>query len=278
MIQQKDSKSVRYIEYHKLDIKYLKDYQHKHGYFPLFSQVLIETRTDCNNHCNFCPHAFNHKPFGRMTWECYTHIIDQLAEIGYNGRIALMLSNEPLLEERMEEMIIYAKNKSPRFFLDITTNGMLLTLKKLDCFFKLGLDNVNINDYRDDRDSYPNRWSTFVQPIYDAYYNNPKVSFQKRRKDEALPNYGGNIPQNFEKSGLGFCNYPFRKLTIAYNGDILLCCDDFMYATCFGNVMNDSLIDCWNSKKLNTIRFSLLDNKRIGLCSSCNDVQKYSVF
>ena len=44
-----------------------------------------------------------------MTWECYTTIIDQLASIGYNGRVALMLSNEPLLEERLEDMIKYAK-------------------------------------------------------------------------------------------------------------------------------------------------------------------------
>lgn len=48
-------------------------------------------------------------------------IIDQLSDINYNGRIALMLSNEPLLEDRMEDMIVYARQKSPRFFLDMTT-------------------------------------------------------------------------------------------------------------------------------------------------------------
>lgn len=189
-----------------------------------------------------------------------------------------MLSNEPLLEERMEDMIIYARQKSPRFFLDMTTNGILLTVEKLDRFFKLGLDNININDYRGDRDKYPDKWSSFVNPIYEAYYNNPKVSFQKRRTDEVLPNYAGNIPQVFNPDDFGFCNYPFRKLTIGYTGNILLCCDDFLYDTNFGNVMVDNILDCWNNPDIEEIKFSLLEGKRISICSRCNDYQDYNVY
>lgn len=278
MIQQKDNKSVRATISHETDVVKIKDYYEVHGHFPIFRQVLIETRTDCNNHCKFCPHAFNKKTLGIMSWECYKKIIDQLSDINYNGRIALMLSNEPLLEERMEEMIVYARQKSPRFFLDMTTNGTLLTVDKLDKFFKLGLDNININDYRSDRDKYPEKWSKYIEPIYSAYWNNPKVSFQKRKTDETLPNYAGNIPQKFNPKEFGFCNYPFRKLTIAFNGDILLCCDDFMYNTFYGNVQKDKLIDCRNNPELNKIRLSLLNNNRIGLCERCNDFQDYNTY
>lgn len=278
MIQQKDNKSVRATISHETDVVKIKDYYKVHGHFPIFRQVLIETRTDCNNHCKFCPHAFNKKTLGIMSWECYKQIINQLSDINYNGRIALMLSNEPLLEERMEEMIVYARQKSPRFFLDMTTNGTLLTVDKLDKFFKLGLDNININDYRSDRDKYPEKWSKYIEPIYSAYWNNPKVSFQKRKTDETLPNYAGNIPQKFNPKEFGFCNYPFRKLAIAFNGDILLCCDDFMYNTFYGNVQKDKLIDCWNNPELNKIRLSLLNNNRIGPCERCNDFQDYNTY
>lgn len=44
-------------------------------------------------------------------------IIDQLSDINYNGRIALMLSNEPLLEDRMEDMIVYARQNHLVSFL-----------------------------------------------------------------------------------------------------------------------------------------------------------------
>ena len=111
MIQQVNNSSVRFSEIHTSDIDYLKKYYHDNGKFPMFKQVLIETRTDCNNHCPFCPHAFNDKSLGVMTWECYTKIIDQLCDIHFNGRVALMLSNEPLLDERLLDMIKYAKGK-----------------------------------------------------------------------------------------------------------------------------------------------------------------------
>lgn len=278
MIQQINNKSVRCVETHKSDIEFLKNFYSVHNHFPIFQQVLIETRTDCNNHCSFCPHAFNKKSLGVMEWNCYTTIIDQLCEIGYNGRVALMLSNEPLLDDRLENMIVYAKSKSQRLFLDITTNGRLLTVELVDNLFRLGLDNININDYRGDRDKYPEKWSPNIASIYVAYGNNPKVNFKLRRLDEILPNYAGNIPQTFNKEEFGFCNYPFRKLAIAYNGNVLLCCDDFMYDSCFGNVMNEELIDCWNKTEMNDIRLKLLENKRVGLCEKCNDFQEYNVF
>lgn len=278
MIQQVNSMSVRGGEFHKTDIAFLKNHYASHGHFPLFKQVLIETRTDCNNHCPFCPHAFVKKELGVMSWDCYTSVIEQLVSIGYNGRVALMLSNEPLLESRLEDMIVYAKHRSQRFFLDITSNGRLLTVEKMDKLFSLGLDNININDYRSDRDKYPEKWSSNIESLYKAYGNNPKVYFKKRRLDEKLPNYAGNIPQTFNKDDYGYCNYPFRKLTIAYNGNVLLCCDDFVYETCFGNVMEDSLVDCWNHPSMEEIKKSLLENKRISICERCNDFQEYNTF
>lgn len=278
MIQQKSNQSVRATAEHIDDIRFLKEYYVENGIFPMFKQVLIETRTDCNNHCPFCPHAFVNKPLGIMEWECYTTIIDQLCAIGYNGRIALMISNEPLLDNRLKDMIVYAKKHSPRFFLDITTNGLLLSPNMLDELFDVGLDNVNINDYRGDRDKHPNKLSNNLVDVYAAYGNNPKVSFVKRRFDESLPNYAGNIPQAFNTEEYGFCNFPFRKLIVSYQGGILLCCNDFMYNTYFGNVMKDNLLDCWNHPELNSIRGELLNNNRTGLCLRCNDSQDYNAF
>ena len=278
MIQQSNNRNIRKQPSTSGDIPYLTEYYKKNGTFPVFQQVLIETRTDCNNHCPFCPHNFQRKKLNVMTWDCYCKIIDDLVEMDYNGRIALMISNEPLLDERLPEMIKYARAKSPRLFLDITTNGTLLSLEKVDYLLAIGLDNININDYRGDRALNPDKISSNLIPIVSAYSNNPKITLQKRSFSEKWPNYGGNIPQEFESTEYGFCNFPFRKLTIAYNGDVVLCCDDFMYATSFGNVMTRRLIDCWNDSAFNDYRMALLNNERIGLCQRCNDHQDYSVF
>lgn len=278
MIRQTGNKTIRKRETHTNDIEYLKRYFVEYGHYPVFQQVLIETRTDCNNACPFCPHQFNKKELGVMSWECYTHIIDQLVTFGYNGRVALMVSNEPLLETRLFEMIKYAKKKSPRLFLDITTNGKLLNLEMIDRLFEVGIDNINVNDYRGDRDVYPDKLSGHLPEILEAYSNNPKLTIQRRRLDEVLPNYGGNIPQEVNEVLPEFCNFPFRKLVISYDGNVVICCNDFLNKTSFGNVMTKTLMECWNDKKYNTYRDALLESRRIGFCSKCNDSQNYSVY
>lgn len=282
MIQQTNNKNARKIQDTLLadsDVDFLKEYFEKNGQYPLFQQVLIETRTDCNNNCPFCPHHYNDKPLGIMNWDTYKLIIDDLVNIGFSGRVALMVSNEPLLEERLMDMIDYVKSKTTRLFLDITTNGKILTLDWVDRLFSHGLDNLNINDYRGDRELYPEKISSNLITILEAYNNNPKLTIQKRSFDEKLPNYGGNIPQESSMdSERSFCNFPFRKLVIDYSGKIILCCNDFMSETCMGNIHDKSLIDCWNESVFNQYRDSLLNHERIGLCSKCNDGQNYNVF
>ena len=51
------------------DELYLQDYYAKFNEFPLFSQVLIETRTDCNKRCSFCPQSFYKRPVKSMKWD-----------------------------------------------------------------------------------------------------------------------------------------------------------------------------------------------------------------
>jgi radical SAM protein with 4Fe4S-binding SPASM domain len=260
------------------DKQYLQNYYAQFKTFPLFSQVLIETRTDCNKRCSFCPQSFYKRTVESIKWSVYKKIIDSLAEIGFAGRIALLVSNEPLLEHRLLKMIKYAKKKSPRFFLDITTNGVLLSMEKLDELFSAGLDNININDYRNDRETEPDKISENLIEIVEKFRSNPKVSYNARSANEVLPNYAGVIPQDYDAQDYGFCNFPFRKLVFSVNGDVLLCCNDFKQETNFGSIITDSILSIWNSPKLNAFRLSLLDDKRIGLCKKCNDKQTYSIF
>jgi len=260
------------------DKQYLQNYYAQFKTFPLFSQVLIETRTDCNKRCSFCPQSFYKRTVESMKWTVYKKIIDSLAEIGFAGRIALLVSNEPLLEHRLLKMIKYAKKQSPRFFLDITTNGVLLSIAKLDELFSAGLDNININDYRSDREIEPDKISNNLIEIVENFRSNPKVTYNVRSSNELLPNYAGVIPQDYNAQDYGFCNFPFRKLVFSVNGDVLLCCNDFKQETNFGSIISDSILSIWNSPKLNAFRLSLLDDKRIGLCKNCNDKQTYSIF
>jgi radical SAM protein with 4Fe4S-binding SPASM domain len=261
------------------DIKYLKNYYRANSRFPLFNQVLIETRTDCNQKCKFCPQYYNKKQLGVMSWNIFTTIINQLSEINFSGRLALFLSNEPLLEDRLFNMIEYIRKKNSNIFIDITTNGVLLDEKMITDLFSCGLDNIIINDYRPDREIYPNKISKNLIPIVEKFRFNPKFNYVHRSTNENLSNYAGNTKQNQNSNNsLGFCNFPFRKLTISYKGNVLLCCNDYLYQTNFGNILDKNIIDIWYSDEYNHYRHNLLNNNRIGLCEKCNQIQEYSIY
>lgn len=277
MYIEQDGKAHRKIKNINDDIEYLQNFFLQNEHFPLFSQVLLETRTDCNLSCRFCP-QYHHKRRNQvMDWSVYTKIIDELHSIGFGGRIAFFMTNEPLLEERLINMIQYARQKSQRFFLDITTNGVLLNVAIVDTLFGAGLDNININDYRGDRVKHPNKLSKNLIEIYNTFKHNPKISFYYRSNKEILSNYAGIINQEDDKI-YGFCNFPFRKLSISSDGNVILCCNDYLYTTNFGSVTERSLSEIWQDKALNQYRLSLLSNKRINLCDGCNQVTQYSAF
>ena len=260
------------------DIEYLKKYFVDNGNYPMFSQVLLETRTDCNRKCKFCPQAHFSRPLKSMDWDVFTKVIDELAEMEFSGRVAMYMTNEPLIEPRLMEMIKYARNKSARIFIDITTNGKNLSSKLLDEFFLSGLDNININDYRSDRKSSPDKISKSLEKTIGDFKSNPKVTYNKRSTVEVLSNYAGTIKDSNRKPLSAFCNYPFRKLAISAEGNIILCCNDYTYKTNFGNVVSESLSNIWNSEALNNYRNNLLNGIRDGICNGCDEYQNYSVF
>lgn len=252
-------------------IKYYKDYYKRHKKFPLFSQVLVETRTDCNMRCSFCPQSFKQREFKEMEWPTFAKIIKNLVDIGFSGRIAFFITNEPLLDERLVDMIGYARKASPRFFLDLNTNGNLLTLEITDQLFAAGLDNINIEDYRPDREEYPNQLSSNIEEISNTYRYNPKITYHYRSTKSILSNRAGNVVKKTPNDNINsFCNYPFRKIAISPYGDVVLCCMDYMYEVKLGNVVDNKLENIWHSDEINKYRFMLLKKRRKFFCSRCD--------
>ncbi len=259
------------------DIQACQDYYKANGRFPLFQSVSIETRTDCNRRCTFCPQADHQRDFIEMEWPVFERIIANLAEIGYAGRIALFITNEPLLDPRLVDMIRYAKRVSPAFELDINTNGNLLTLQKVEELLSAGLDKIKVEDYRADRENFPEKLSKNLEEIARVYAGHPNISIHARSTKETLSNRGGHVEngrQNLFRHS--FCSYPFRKMNISPNGDVVLCCMDYLYEAKFGNVMERRLEEIWNSEALNQRRFMLMAKNRKGLCAGC-DFSEYPV-
>ncbi|MFC1992465.1 radical SAM/SPASM domain-containing protein [Chloroflexota bacterium] len=68
------------------------------------------------------------------------------------------------------------------------------------------------------------------------------------------------------------CHVPFYEMNVLFNGDVLICGEDWSRTTVVGNATTQSLKEIWNSKKINEIRRLLLRKRfqELGSCKECS--------
>lgn len=75
------------------------------GSLDFFSIIEIETITECNRKCVYCPNYQYDRGKHLMSEKCYKKIIDELAGIGFRGRVSPHFYGEPLLDKRLPDLI-----------------------------------------------------------------------------------------------------------------------------------------------------------------------------
>ncbi len=73
------------------------------------------------------------------------------------------------------------------------------------------------------------------------------------------------------------CFLPFFQMNILFNGDVILCCNDWGRKSILGNVNKQSLINIWNGEKANQFRKNILRKKYevIEACNGCSMPELY---
>jgi len=74
------------------------------------------------------------------------------------------------------------------------------------------------------------------------------------------------------------CNFPFFQMNILFNGDVLICCNDWGREPVMGNVRDHSLTDIWFSDAFNQIRTNVINNtyQAIAACRNCSTPEIFS--
>jgi len=90
--------------------------------------IQIETQTGCNADCVFCDYGISSRtqPAGRMPPELFRRIVEECAENGVR-RISPYLTNEPLADDRLPDLLADAGRRIPRAKIVLTTNGHFLS-------------------------------------------------------------------------------------------------------------------------------------------------------
>lgn len=132
-------------------MSYIEDLQRHYQEQP--HEVSIETLSQCNARCTFCPYPTLERIGTKMPDELIDRLIDEMATFKEPFYFSPFKVNEPLLDKRLIPLCQRFNEKVPRGALRIFSNGSTLTQKNLDGIAKLKQVAhlwVSLNEYRAD--------------------------------------------------------------------------------------------------------------------------------
>lgn len=215
------------------------------------NKIEIETSTQCNRHCAYCPNSqpgFEHRRTSNafMDKAMFEKLLADLREIDYAERISLVGMNEFFMHEENFGYLERIKQVLPKCFIQIYSNGDYLTREYLERAERAGVDLIvvsfhlqagkafNTDDILDRAAKFMKRTNLLMQMT--DYQKSKRVHFQARlgrlnilaglvNWDEDGHSWGGLIDAGTERADDSTpCQSPVNILCLSQEGDFTLCC------------------------------------------------------
>jgi len=246
---------------------------------PLFDMVEFSLTELCNRTCNFCP-RYDAKVYPNrdlhMDFGLYKKIICELGDIGYQDVIVYSGFGEPLLYKNIFEAIQLAREKCPEARIDLKTNGDFLNVENMKKLFEKGLSLLHISLY--DGSQFIEKFEDMIEKAgLDEEHVKLRVRFlhEEEKYGLIISNRGGMVNKEvcppLETPMNNCCYYPFYTFFIDFDGKVLLCPHDWGKKLVLADANNETLVEIWNSDKMNEIRARLnIRDRDFGPCDVCN--------
>ncbi|MDB2561965.1 SPASM domain-containing protein [Sulfurimonas sp.] len=244
-----------------------------HNDRPLFSWIDINLTELCNRSCIFCPRA-DESTYPNQHLHIAKELIEKMAnelkEIKYEGSIVFAGFGEPMLHPDILELIKYFEG----IRLEIVTNGDTLNSKLVKKLIENGIDIICISMY-----DGPEQVEKFTKMFEEASISSEYYLLRDRwhtQEDEyglKLTNRAGmvTVGTQDEVDITKPCYYPHYSMTIDWNGDVLLCVQDWNKKVKMGNIYAQSLVDVWQSNQMKKYRKTLGHcDRSLSPCNNCN--------
>ena len=277
---------------------------------PAFPRAVeFQTLSACNAKCIFCPHCQSPDeiPHGRMHDDLIKKIVDECGRHPV-GRISPYLTNEPLMDKRMPDILAYIHKKAHPFIkTKINSNAALLTEETGRKLIESGLSQLwfSVNGYS------PESYRASMNLDYDATMANidtfldikkklgkkrptikvttlrtklveHELDFAKKYWAERdvtfsihhMDNRAGDMIDSIAPGKRKFkrdCDLFLKQAYIVENGDMIICCHDWRQTVIVGNVAQTSIKEVWNSNYFldRIYEYYALNFKNIELCRTC---------
>lgn len=199
-------------------------------------------------------------------------IADELLEWNYEGAVVLSGFGEPLLHPEIVDYVAQF-GRGLKLRIEMVTNGDRLSAPLIDALVAAGLSYFSVSMYDGPQQIGPLKEMFAKAGCGDDRYilrdrwHGADQDFGLKLTNRAGTVSAGNQPPLVD----GPCQYPAYSMAIDWNGDALLCVQDWNKRLRFGSVATQSLWEIWNSPALHKRRMRLAGGRRIETpCNECN--------
>lgn len=219
----------------------------------------------CNLACSFCPRStFYPNQNLHMSLETAEEISRQLQAVGYSNEVSITGRGEPTLHPEFDKLCNTFFDRD--WTTKTNTNG-----KRYDKWSETvnRFDKVIWNCYEHTEDQYRDEIKRFKDKNnFVVNYKPIDMAWQTR---SSFTNRAGSFPINHQPD-LGYCDTPFLKIFIDYEGTYRLCCEDWKDKIEMGSIWNEPIADyIENNVKLKEYRKRLAEGDRsLTPCASCS--------
>jgi len=267
-----------------------------HEQEPPFA-IQVELVEGCQLRCSFCGlNGIRGKEnnFKFMEYSTFLSLLLQVRKLKWNPRIEFAMHGEPSFHPNLVGMVGLVYDTLPKYHLMLTTNGGGFLkppgpLKNIENLFDAGLTILALDDYegvkiiekirlqlegfdrvpvyeypQDTRGNPHRRGHRFVSFIAD-------ISKTATGTHSVLNNHSGSgAPLDFSRIHER-CEKPFRELSVRWDGNVAISCNDWEGRFKCGNVVTDGVMAIWNGPRMNAARQKLYHGQRdFGPCYGCN--------
>lgn len=271
--------------------------------------VQIELTEGCNLGCSFCglqairdngahgPDKKNGRasPMKFLTLDNAEEVAHRIKKAGWNSRIEFAMHGEPTMNPDYIQIIGVFRAHLPKNYLMMTSNGGGLLkgagyATNINALLETGLNVIALDNYDGIR---------IVDKIVQGY-NGPfpvkkypedhQANPHRRRKHNehevvvihdiasatdgnhsTIYNHAGaSFPLSYKAAGKR-CAKPFRELSVRWDGNVAMCCNDWPGLYKIGNLLDSDLDTLWQSEAFNAARRALYHGQRtFAPCLGCD--------
>jgi radical SAM protein with 4Fe4S-binding SPASM domain len=246
-----------------------------------------------------------------MTTETAQLLAQEMASFCPKARIEFAMRGEPLMNPKHRQIFEIFRNYLPKAQMMVTTNGdtmrspatnMHLQRMVAQCnlLFSSGINFILMDTYlpeerrrrlRDEAYGLANHDIRVIDyfkdwmPIGKSPYANSGQKIQRTvvlmddlslmdgtHGSRMVKTHAGSNPTSSIDAPLNrSCGRPFREMTITWDGDFTLCCDDWRHQYVIGNIGSKSMKELWQHPRIEAARARLMNHDRsFGPCASCD--------